>query len=78
MTLCRSRVESGGAKAQRRKVSMPYLVLGSPTAVLPVFAQTPQFAGHSKAEAHCLRSGPVCVSAQAEGSALDIHVNNAG
>src|SRR5439155_26410291 len=56
-TLCRSRDEPGGVKAQRRTASMPSLVLGSALAFSQAFAAVTQFAGRSKAQAHCLRSG---------------------
>jgi len=50
---------------------MPYLMLGSPVAVFPAFAQTTQFVGRSKAEVYCLRSGGLNPPPQS-------HVNNAG
>src|SRR5207237_2759712 len=57
-TLCRSRDEPGGVKAQRRTASMPSLVLGSALAFFPRHSlQQLSLQGRSKAQAHCLRSG---------------------
>jgi hypothetical protein len=71
MTVRQSRVEPGGAKAQIRTLSMPYLVLGSPVAVFRGIRSAAEFVGRSKAKAYCLRSGGLVPRSLS-------HVNNPG
>src|SRR5207249_88846 len=56
-TLCRSRDEPGGVKAQRRSFNAVFGAWLGARIFSQAFAAVTQFAGRSKAQAHCLRSG---------------------
>jgi hypothetical protein len=55
--ILRSRGEPGGAKTQKRKISIPSMVLGPGLAIFQASARPWRFAVRFSQKTHCLRSG---------------------